>query len=51
MAEAPLRGQRSKTVAAEPTLQFWSVTVTGNWRIIFRFEDGNAFDVDLIDCH
>jgi len=21
---------------------YWSVTVKGNWRIIFRFEDGNV---------
>lgn len=30
---------------------FWSVTVRANWRIIFRFEDGKAFDVDLVDYH
>jgi proteic killer suppression protein len=30
---------------------YWSVRVTGNWRIVFRFEDGEAFDVDLIDYH
>ena len=30
---------------------FWSVTVTGNWRILFRFEDGQAFDIDFIDYH
>ncbi len=30
---------------------YWSVTVTGNRRIIFRFENGRAFDVDLIDYH
>jgi len=30
---------------------FWSVTVSGNWRIIFRFHDGRASDVDLIDYH
>lgn len=30
---------------------FWAVTVRANWRIIFRFEDGSAFDVDLIDYH
>jgi toxin HigB-1 len=30
---------------------FWSVTITGNWRIVFRFEKGDAFDVDLIDYH
>jgi proteic killer suppression protein len=29
----------------------WSVTVSGNWRITFRFTDGNAQDVDLIDYH
>lgn len=30
---------------------FWAVDVTRNWRIIFRFEDGHATDVDLIDYH
>jgi proteic killer suppression protein len=30
---------------------FWSVAVSGNWRVVFRFEDGNASDVDLIDYH
>ena len=30
---------------------FWAVSLSGNWRIIFRFENGNAYDVDLIDYH
>ena len=30
---------------------FYSVTVTGNDRIIFRFVDGNAVDVDYLDYH
>ena len=30
---------------------FWSVTVSGNWRVIFRFEAGNAFDLDFVDYH
>ncbi len=30
---------------------FWSVTVRANWRIIFRFQEGDAYDVDLIDYH
>jgi len=30
---------------------FWAVSVSGNWRIIFRFENGNAYDVDLVDYH
>jgi proteic killer suppression protein len=29
----------------------FSVTVRANWRIIFRFEDGEAFDVDFVDYH
>jgi proteic killer suppression protein len=30
---------------------FWSVTIRANWRIIFRFQGGDAFDVELIDYH
>jgi toxin HigB-1 len=29
----------------------WSVWVSGNWRITFKFEDGNAYDVNLEDYH
>lgn len=30
---------------------FWSVSVSGNWRVIFRFDGNNATDVDYIDYH
>jgi proteic killer suppression protein len=30
---------------------FWAVTVRANGRIIFRFVDGKASDVDLVDYH
>jgi proteic killer suppression protein len=30
---------------------YWAVTVRANWRIIFRFEDGHALEVELIDYH
>ena len=30
---------------------FWSVRVTGNWRIVWRFDNGDVTDVDLIDYH
>ena len=30
---------------------FYSVYVSGNWRVIFRFVDGNVEDVNLIDYH
>ena len=30
---------------------FWSVKVSGNYRIIFRFKGVNAYDVDYADYH
>ena len=30
---------------------FYAVTVRANWRVIYRFENGNAYDVSLIDYH
>ena len=30
---------------------YWAVTVRANWRIIFKFDDGNTLDVELIDYH
>ena len=38
----PLKGARAGV---------WSVNVSGNWRVVFRFEDGEAVDVDLVDYH
>jgi len=38
----PLKGDRKG---------FWSVTVRANWRIVFRFADGDAGDVELVDYH
>jgi proteic killer suppression protein len=36
----PLKGDRKG---------FWSVSVSGNWRIIFYFDGGHASEVELID--
>jgi proteic killer suppression protein len=30
---------------------FYAVTVQANWRVIFRFADGEAQDVDYLDYH
>ncbi|MYD78760.1 MAG: type II toxin-antitoxin system mRNA interferase toxin, RelE/StbE family [Gammaproteobacteria bacterium] len=30
---------------------YWSIRVSGNWRLIFRINNGEAVDVDLIDYH
>ena len=38
----PLKGDRKGQ---------WAVTVNRNWRLVFKFADGNAFDVDYEDYH
>lgn len=30
---------------------FWAVSVSGNWRVLFRFEENAAVDVDYLDYH
>jgi toxin HigB-1 len=30
---------------------YWSISITGNWRIIFRFDAGDMYDVDFVDYH
>ena len=30
---------------------YWAIKVSGNWRLIFKFSNTNAFDVDYIDYH
>ena len=30
---------------------FWAMNVNGPWRIVFRFEDGDAHDVEIVDYH
>ena len=32
-------------------LGVWSVSISGNWRVTFRFEDGDATVVDYTDYH
>ena len=29
----------------------YAVSVSGNWRVTFRFEEGSATDVDYVDYH
>ena len=38
----PLKGKRKG---------LWSISVSGNWRITFEFEDGNAYIVNYEDYH
>ena len=38
----PLKGDRNG---------FWRISISGNWRIVFRFDDGDVYDVELVDYH
>lgn len=29
----------------------WAMTVNGPWRVCFRFRDGDAWDVEIVDYH
>jgi toxin HigB-1 len=29
----------------------WAIRVNGPWRIVFRFERGDAFEVEIVDYH
>ncbi|GLS23349.1 plasmid maintenance system killer protein [Labrys miyagiensis] len=29
----------------------WAMTINGPWRLCFRFEEGNAWDVEIVDYH
>ncbi len=37
-----LKGKRKGT---------WSIRINDQWRLCFRFEDGHAFDVQIVDYH
>jgi proteic killer suppression protein len=49
-ADMDLPGYRLHRLRADRA-GYWSVRVSGNWRLIFRLERGEAVDVDLIDYH
>ncbi len=29
----------------------WAISVSGSWRLCFRFEEGNVYDLDLVQYH
>jgi proteic killer suppression protein len=47
---APFPGLRLHPLKGEMR-GMWSLSVSGNWRVVFRFEGGDTHDVDLLDYH
>lgn len=37
-----LKGDRSS---------FWAIRINGPWRLVFRFENGDAYDVEIVNYH
>ena len=44
-------GLRLHKLKKPPYNGYWSLDVIGNFRIIFRFSDGNATDLNYLDTH
>jgi toxin HigB-1 len=43
-------GNRLEALHGDRKGQF-SIRINGQWRVCFRFEDGNALDVEIKDYH
>ena len=50
LSDMDLPGYRLHALKGE-LLGFYAVTVRANWRVVFRFERGEASDVDYVDYH
>jgi toxin HigB-1 len=47
---SPLRNVGLHKLKGDRAAQ-WAMTVNGPWRICFRFERGDAHDVEIVDYH
>lgn len=49
--EAFSRSYRLHQLKKPPYEGFWSMDVTGNYRVIFRLSEGDVYDVNFLDTH
>ena len=45
-----MRSNRFEALGGDRNVQY-SIRINEQWRICFRFEDGDAYDVEIIDTH
>jgi proteic killer suppression protein len=46
-----LPGARLHQLKEPPLRGYWSLDATGNYRLVFRFENGDVYDLDFLDTH
>ncbi|WEZ83813.1 type II toxin-antitoxin system RelE/ParE family toxin [Rhizobium sp. 32-5/1] len=46
----PLKSVGIHKLSGDRKMQ-WAMTINGPWRLCFRFEDGHAYDVEIVDDH
>ena len=44
-------GNHLHTLGGKEYQGYWAISVNGPWRIVFRFEEGHAYDVRLVQYH
>lgn len=45
------RSYRLHELKKPPFEKFWSMDVTGNYRVIFRLSGGDVYDINFLDTH
>ena len=50
MADVDLPGFRLHSLKGDMK-GFWSISVSRNWRVIFRFDGQDVTDLDMVDYH
>lgn len=47
----PFKNLRPHILKSGNLKDYWSLDISGNYRIVFRFSDGHAYDLDYLDTH
>jgi len=51
LPDAVIKQYRVHPLKKPPYKGFWSMDVTGNFRVVFRLENGDVYDIDFLDTH
>lgn len=51
LPDSAIKKYRVHQLKKSPYKGFWSMDVTGNYRVVFRLENGDAYDINFLDTH